>query len=205
VRLIRSKGVGVFFVTQAPTDLPRDVLGQLGNRVQHALRAFTPEDADALKATVRTFPESDLYDLEELLTSLGIGEAAVTILDEKGVPTPVVHTRLVGPRSSMSPAPDLEARAQSSPLFARYGTRQDPESAREKLGARMEAAAREREAEARAKEVEQAAREAERAAPRSRGRVSTGNPVLDMLTSKQGQAIGKEIVRGVFGMLKKRR
>jgi DNA helicase HerA-like ATPase len=215
VRLIRSKGVGVFFVTQSPTDLPRDVLGQLGNRVQHALRAFTPEDADALKATVRTFPESDLYDLEELLTSLGIGEAAVTILDEKGVPTPVVHTRLVAPRSSMSPAPDLDARAKGSPLFAKYGTRQDPESAREKLGARMDAAAAAHEAEAaeqaaaeRAKELERAAREAERAAPRPRrsgGGGATGNPVLDMLTSRQGQAIGKEIVRGVFGMLKKRR
>jgi hypothetical protein len=211
VRLIRSKGVGVFFVTQTPTDVPRDVLGQLGNRVQHALRAFTPEDADALKATVRTFPKSDSYDLEELLTSLGIGEAAVTILDEKGVPTPVVHTRLVGPRSSMSPASDLDALARASPLFATYGTRQDPESAREKLAARMDAAAKEKEAEAREEELEQAARDAEKAekaAPRPRsggGQASTGNPVLDMLTSKQGQAIGKEIVRGVFGMLKKRR
>jgi uncharacterized protein len=201
VRLIRSKGVGVFFVTQSPTDLPRDVLGQLGNRVQHALRAFTPEDADALKATVRTFPRSDLYDLEELLTSLGIGEAAVTILDEKGVPTPVVHTRLVGPRSSMSPASDLEARATSSALYAKYGTRQDPESAREKLGARMDAAAREKEAGERAEELE----EAVRSGPRSREPASTGNPMLDMLSSRQGQAIGKEIVRGVFGMLKKRR
>jgi uncharacterized protein len=201
VRLIRSKGVGIFFITQSPKDIPGDVLGQLGNRVQHALRAFTPEDADALKATVRTFPRSDLYDLEELLTSLGIGEAAVTILDEKGVPTPVVHTRLVGPRSSMSPASDLEARATSSALYAKYGTRQDPESAREKLGARMDAAAREKEAGERAEELE----EAVRSGPRSREPASTGNPMLDMLSSRQGQAIGKEIVRGVFGMLKKRR
>ena len=209
VRLIRSKGVGVFFVTQSPTDLPRDVLGQLGNRVQHALRAFTPEDADALKATVRTFPKSDLYDLEELLTSLGIGEAAVTILDEKGVPTPVVQTRLVGPRSSMSPAPDLDARATVSPLFAKYGTRHDPDSAREKLAARMDAAAKAKEAEeaeAREEELEQAARKADKPAPKPRSGAGggTGNAVLDMLTSKQGQAIGKEIVRGVFGMLKKR-
>ena len=209
VRLIRSKGVGVFFVTQSPTDLPRDVLGQLGNRVQHALRAFTPEDADALRATVRTFPESDFYDLEELLTSMGIGEAAVTILDERGVPTPVVHTRLVGPVSSMSPAPDLDALAKASPLFANYGNRQDPESARDKLGARMDAAAKAHEAEEQAEAAEQAAHDAEQAAPRTRTRRAepsgTGNPVLDMLTSRQGQAIGKEIVRGVFGMLKKRR
>ena len=82
VRLIRSKGVGVFFVTQTPTDVPDEVLAQLGNRVQHALRAFTPNDAKALRATVGTFPRSDTYDLEELLTSLGIGEAVVTILSE---------------------------------------------------------------------------------------------------------------------------
>ena len=98
VRMIRSKGVGVFFVTQHPTDLPSSVLAQLGNRIQHALRAFTPDDATALRKTVRTYPTSELYDLEELLTSLGIGEAAVTVLDEKGVPTPVVHTRLRAPR-----------------------------------------------------------------------------------------------------------
>jgi DNA double-strand break repair helicase HerA and related ATPase len=92
--MIRSKGVGVFFVTQAPTDLPSPVLGQLGSRVQHALRDFTPEDADALRKVVRTYPKSELYDLEQLLTSLGTGEAAVTVLSERGVPTPVVHTRL---------------------------------------------------------------------------------------------------------------
>jgi DNA helicase HerA-like ATPase len=209
VRLIRSKGVGVFFVTQSPTDLPRDVLGQLGNRVQHALRAFTPEDADALRQTVRTFPESDLYDLEQLLQQLGIGEAAVTILNEKGVPTPVVHTRLVAPRSSMSPAPDLDARAQASPLFATYGTRTDPESAREKLAARMEASAQAREAAEAEQAAAKAAREAAKSAPKPkaapRGQTSSGNSVLDFLTSRQGQAIGKEVVRGVFGMLKKRR
>ena len=96
VRLIRSKGVGIFFVTQTPKDVPADVLGQLANRVQHALRAFTPEDAKALKATVSTFPVSD-YDLEETLTSAGIGEAVITVMNEKGAPTPVAHTRLRAP------------------------------------------------------------------------------------------------------------
>jgi DNA helicase HerA-like ATPase len=203
VRLIRSKGIGVFFVTQSPTDLPRDVLGQLGNRVQHALRAFTADDAEALRASVRTFPESDLYDLEELLTQLAIGEAAVTILDERGVPTPVVHTRLVAPKARMSPASDVAALAAASQLQAKYGSRAERESARELLGKRMEAAARDREAEESAKEVER-----EERAPRARRRAepaSTGNPVFDFLRSKQGQAIGKEVVRGVFGMLKKRR
>ncbi|GAA3227735.1 hypothetical protein GCM10020256_39320 [Streptomyces thermocoprophilus] len=96
VRLIRSKGVGVFFVTQTPKDVPSDVLGQLGNRVQHALRAFTPDDEKALKATVRTFPDSP-YDLEELLTGLGTGEAVVTVLSESGAPTPVAATLAARP------------------------------------------------------------------------------------------------------------
>src|SRR5207342_1361786 len=116
-RLIRSKGVGVYFVTQAPTDVPSSVLAQLGNRVQHALRAFTPDDADALRKTARTFPMTDFYDVERQITSLGIGEALVTVLSPKGVPTPVVHTRLRAPRASMEPAPDLDAAAKASPLW----------------------------------------------------------------------------------------
>ena len=115
VRLIRSKGVGVFFVTQTPKDVPADVLGQLGNRIQHALRAFTPDDAKALRATVRTFPKSEAYDLEELLTQLGTGEAAVTILSESGVPTPVVHTRMRPPLSRMGPADDVAGRCDREP------------------------------------------------------------------------------------------
>src|SRR3954466_9393744 len=138
VRLIRSKGVGVFFVTQTPKDVPESVLGQLGNRVQHALRAFTPDDAKDLRATVSTFPKSEFYDLEELLPAMGIGEAAVTILSENGVPTPVVHTRMRAPASRMAPADDVDGAAKASPLFAKYGTRVDAESAREKLAARTE-------------------------------------------------------------------
>ena len=103
VRLIRSKGVGVFFVTQSPKDVPADVLAQLGNRVQHALRAFTPDDAKALKAAVRTYPNT-AYDLEELLTQLGTGEAVVTVLSEKGAPTPVAWTRMRAPESLMAPS-----------------------------------------------------------------------------------------------------
>src|SRR4051794_24347705 len=138
VRMIRSKGVGVFFVTQQPTDLPADVLGQLGARVQHALRAFTPDDADALKKTVRTYPKSDYYDLEKLLTELGTGEAAVTILSERGVPTPVVQTRLRAPRSNMTMVSGIEEAAQASSLWAKYGTRLEKESAAEQLAKRIE-------------------------------------------------------------------
>src|SRR5262245_47089652 len=122
-RLIRSKGVGVYFATQAPTDVPSSVLAQLGNRVEHALRAFTPEDADALRKTVRTFPTSQFYDVEKLLTSLGIGEAAVTVLSPRGIPTPLAATRLIAPDSSMDPMTDtdFQARVAASPLYAKYG------------------------------------------------------------------------------------
>jgi DNA helicase HerA-like ATPase len=142
-RLIRSKGVGVYLVTQAPTDVPSSVLSQLGNRVQHALRAFTPEDADNLKKTARTFPMTDFYDVEKLLTSLGIGEAAVTVLSPKGVPTPLAATRLVAPDSSMSPIPDdqFASLVAASPLQAKYGTTVDRESAYEIIKGRIDAAA----------------------------------------------------------------
>ena len=123
VKLIRSKGVGVFFCTQLPTDLPNDVLSQLGARVQHALRAFTPDDQKALSKTVRTYPKTDVYDLESALTSLGIGEAVVTVLSEKGAPTPVAWTRMRVPRSLMGAigTDAITAAAKSSPLQAKYG------------------------------------------------------------------------------------
>ena len=134
VRLIRSKGVGIFFVTQTPRDVPADVLGQLANRVQHALRAFTPEDAKALKSTVSTFPVSD-YDLEEVLTSAGIGEAVVTVMNEKGAPTPVAWTRLCSPGSTMGPSPaaTVQGIVDGSSLLPVYGPVMDSRSAFEKL------------------------------------------------------------------------
>ncbi|MET0726308.1 MAG: helicase HerA-like domain-containing protein [Leifsonia sp.] len=142
VRLIRSKGVGVFFVTQTPKDVPGDVLAQLGSRVQHQLRAFTPEDAKALRATVGTYPRSG-YDLEEVLTTLGTGEAVVTVMNEKGAPSPVAWTRLRAPQGLMSPSTDaaIDAAVAASPLQATYGTPIDRESAAEVLTAKMNAAA----------------------------------------------------------------
>ncbi|WP_262850585.1 DUF853 domain-containing protein [Mumia quercus] len=123
VRLIRSRGVGVFFVTQTPKDLPGDVLAQLGSRVQHQLRAHTPADAKALKATVSTYPISS-YDLAEVLTQLATGEAVVTVMNEKGAPSPVAWTRVRAPQGSMDPMPveTMEALVGSSPLSARYAT-----------------------------------------------------------------------------------
>jgi len=195
VRLIRSKGVGVFFITQTPKDIHEDVLAQLGNRVQHALRAFTPDDAAALKASVRTYPKSDYYDLEELLTQLGIGEAAVTILSDSGVPTPVVHTKLRPPAARMGPADDIDGTAKSSPLFAKYGTRTDPQSAREMLAARLEhpsSPSAPPQPTAERKEAAKAAR-------------SGAGEVGKFLKSTTGRQISRELIRGMFGLLKKSR
>jgi uncharacterized protein len=205
VRLIRSKGVGVFFVTQVPDDIPAEVLGQLGNRVQHALRAFTPDDAKALKAAASTYPTSEFYDVEELLTSMGTGEAAVTILSEDGVPTPVVHTRMRAPASQIGPAADVEAVARASPLFAKYGTRAEAESAREKLAERLEPEP----AEPAARKASTPADDARRISKRRRKEAATatggGTGALgDFLTSREGKALGRQVARGVFGMLRKR-
>lgn len=227
VRLIRSKGVGIFFVTQTPKDVPGDVLAQLGNRVQHALRAFTPDDATALRATARTFPTSD-YDLEKLLTSLGTGEAVVTVLTEKGAPTPVAWTRLRAPRASMDPAPEatLTGIVDASPAQARYGTPVDNVSAYEMLVRRID---QEREAREAAERAEAAAEQAEkdrvaaekraakeaaaaekawakeqaaaaaRAAKAAERDARSRRGALDSLLRSAGSTIGREITRSIFG------
>ncbi len=210
VRLIRSKGVAVFFITQTPKDVPGDVLGQLGNRVQHALRAFTPDDEKALKATVRTFPKSPWYDLAETLPALGIGEALVTVLDPNGVPTPVVHTRLSAPASRIAPADDVAGAAQASPLWVKYGERTEAESAREQLAARTAAAADAAEVAARAEaEAAPAPAKPDRVPyppqrPSPKAPPKSGGELGDFLESRSGRQLQKEVMRGVFGMLRKR-
>ncbi len=141
-RLIRSKGVGVYFVTQVPGDVPSSVLAQLGNRVQHALRAFTPEDADDLRKAARTFPTTDFYDVEKTLTSLGTGEALVTVLSPRGIPTPLAATRLLAPDSLMAPveASAFQAAVAASPFQAKYGATIDRDSAHERITAKIAAA-----------------------------------------------------------------
>jgi DNA double-strand break repair helicase HerA and related ATPase len=141
-RLIRSKGVGVYFVTHAPIDVPSPVLSQLGNRIQHALRAFTPEDADNLRKTVRTFPMTDFYDVEKTITSLGIGEALVTVLSPRGVPSPLAAVRLLPPDSLMAPIDEVQfqGRIATTPFRAKYGQPIDRESAHEIIQARLAAA-----------------------------------------------------------------
>lgn len=141
VKLIRSKGVGVLFCTQLPTDVPNAVLSQLGARIQHALRAFTPDDQKALSKTVRTYPKTKVYELESALTSLGIGEAIVTVLSERGAPTPVAWTRLRAPRSLMAAigADAVAAAAKASSLQSTYGPTVDRESAYELLSEKLAA------------------------------------------------------------------
>ena len=233
-RLIRSKGVGVFFVTQTPKDLHEDVLAQLGSRVQHQLRAFTPNDADALKASVRTYPVST-YDLEQLLQELGIGEAVVTVMSEKGAPTPVAHAMLPAPQSMMAPSEDalLAEIVSSSPLATKYGRALDRDSAYERLmgeiaagpGAPVEPTAPETvpEDDPYAGMTEEERLEAEilgrlpEPAPRRGGgtkvkqspapRPSSGDESLieTFLNSKTVEALGKEILRGVFNNRRRRR
>jgi uncharacterized protein len=208
VRLIRSKGVGVVFVTQSPTDVPDEVLAQLGSRIQHQLRAHTPNDAKALKATVNTYPSSAYDDLGSVITSLGIGEAVVTVMNERGAPTPVAWTRLRAPESLMGPADPaaMEAVVQASPRFGKYAASVDRESAREKLAARLEEGAAKEAAEA---ETKARAKDA-KAKPKPRSRASrTDGPapqdegiVHDVVTSPAFKdfmrTAAREIARGMF-------
>jgi DNA helicase HerA-like ATPase len=196
VRLIRSKGVGVYFVTQTPKDVPADVLAQLGHRVQHALRAHTPDDEKALQATVRTFPRTEFYDLPHTLTALGIGEAVVTVLDPRGVPTPVVAARFIPPASRMGPLTpeELQADIRQSDLLAEYGHAVDRESARELLAARL---------------ARTAPPAAEGGEPRRTGGgrpgMSAGQKVGAAVAAALGttvaRTVGRELVRGLFGLL----
>ncbi len=193
VKLIRSKGVGVFFCTQLPTDIPNPVLSQLGARVQHALRAFTPDDQKALSKTVRTYPKSTVYDLEEALTSLGTGEAVVTVLSEKGAPTPVAWTKIVPPRSLMDTIGDetIKSKALSSPLQGKYGQSIDRESAYEMLLASVAAAdpaPPAPQAPGRARPEEDSAAE----------RIMK-NPAVKSFLRSAASAAGREISRSIFG------
>ncbi|MVU76023.1 DUF853 family protein [Nocardia sp. ET3-3] len=201
VKLIRSKGVGVFFCTQLPTDIPNSVLSQLGARIQHALRAFTPEDQAALSKTVRTYPKTATYDLEKALTSLGIGEAVVTVLSEKGAPTPVAWARMQPPRSLMDTIGDdgIRSRAQQSTLYGKYGATIDADSAYEILTEKLAAAAQAQE-EAPAK----APRSSKPApAPESMAEQIVNNPAFKNFLRSAATVAGREISRSIFGTRKR--
>ncbi|GAA4691463.1 DUF853 family protein [Pseudonocardia yuanmonensis] len=199
VKLIRSKGVGVFFCTQLPTDVPNAVLSQLGARIQHALRAFTPEDQKALAKTVKTYPVSKVYDLEEALTTLGTGEAVVTVLSERGAPTPVAWARMRAPRSLMAAigGSAVTEAAKASPLFEKYGQTVDRESAYEKLTARIAEAAPPPEAAPDAAPAPEPRRE-EREEPGMVAQI-LNSPAAKSFMRSMATQLGREITRGLFG------
>lgn len=194
IRLIRSKGVGVFFCTQLTQDVPASVLSQLGNRVHHVIRAFTPNDVKALKETIKTFPRSEYYDMEQQFTQLGTGQAFITVLNEKGIPTETVVTHLGPPASFMGPLSPQEYQNQldASSLNKKYKEAIDPRSAFEMLEEKMQAARKEEEKD------QQELEETKSAGRTSRKDKSTFDEVLASPVTKQ---IGRELVRGVFGML----
>ena len=205
VRLIRSKGVGVYFVTQSPTDVPDDVLGQLGLKLQHALRAFTPKDRKAIRAAAENFPDNPSLNVAEVLTDLGTGEALVSSLDAKGRPQSVQRTLIVPPRSRIGPLSAEERREvlARSPLAGRYDTAQDRDSAYEELARR---------AQQRQEQVAldaQAAAEAAERARQSRGsgsrRQSVGEVLVKSAARSIGSQLGRQIMRGVLGALLGRR
>ncbi|UUW90393.1 DUF853 domain-containing protein [Pimelobacter simplex] len=212
VRLIRSKGVGVFFVTQSPTDVPDDVLAQLGSRIQHQLRAHTPNDAKALKATVNTYPKSAYADLGEVITTLGIGEAIVTVMGEKGAPTPVAWTRLRAPESLMAPSTtaSMEATVKASPRATKYADVIDRESAREILAKKLEDGAKAAEAAEAAKSAP-AGKSTGKSAPKAKkdDGGGAGEIVKDVVKSSAFKQFMRtaaaEIARGMFGTARRRR
>ncbi len=186
IRLIRSKGVGIFFCTQMTQDVPAAVLGQLGNRLHHVIRAFTPNDVRDLKETIKTFPKSEFYDLEKQFTQLGIGQAIITVLNDKGIPTETVVTHLAPPASFMGPlaADEYQAHLDQSELYKKYKETIDPRSAFEILNERVRSLHEEKQTPVVSKPARQ--------------QKSTFEEVLTSPVAKQ---VGKEIVRGVFGML----
>lgn len=204
VRLIRSKGVGVYFVTQSPADLPDTVLAQLGNRIQHALRAYTPKERKAVNVAAQSFRSNPELDTVEVISNLGVGEALVSVLGDKGVPTQVERVLICPPRSRIGPADEETRQAQltADPLLRRYKEAYDPHSAHEEIEARLQKS-RQRLAE------EQAATEAAKTRAdsptrrTSRTRESASEAMLKSLARSIGSGLGRRLIRGVLGSLLK--
>jgi len=193
VKLIRSKGIGVFFCTQNPMDIPASVLGQLGLKIQHALRAFTAADRKVIKQTAENYPETEYYKTEDLITQLGIGEALVTLLNEKGIPTPLAHTMLCSPRSRMDVLTEQEINAllAQSKLVAKYNQAIDSQSAYEILTAKLKTAA-----ETATEEEEEKGSKKAKEEPSALEKVAGNTVVKSML-----RTAGNTIVRSLLGSL----
>lgn len=196
VKLIRSKGVGIFFCTQNPMDVPASVLGQLGLKVQHALRAFTANDRKAIKQTAENYPDSPFYKTEDLLTEIGIGEAMVTLLNEKGIPTPLAHTYMIAPRSRMDILSEVEINdlVSRSKLIPKYNNAVDRESAYEILNEKINAVANQ----------QAQPKESKAQATRPVGRPKVEKSFLEeALNSAAGKQIQRSVVRTLFGVIQK--
>lgn len=200
VKLIRSKGVGIFFVTQNPADIPESVLSQLGMKIQHSLRAFTAKDRKAIKLAAQNYPITEFYNVENLITELGIGEAFVTVLNEKGIPTPLAHTMLRAPQSRMDILTDAEIESilRKSQLVRKYNEVIDRESAYEILNGKIE--------EAQTEEHERQMREQREAAnktttPRRQEKSTLEKMVNNPTTRQIGSTIARELTRGLLGVL----
>ena len=208
VRLIRSKGVGVYFITQSPADLPDNVLGQLGNRVQHALRAFTPKDQKAVRVAAQTFRANPNLDTESTITEMGVGEALVSVLQEGGIPSVVERTLIRPPESRIGPASEAECELiiERDPMHRRYKESYDPHSAHEELQQRVEKQMEQMNAE-RAREAEEKAarKESRRSSGSSRQSVTEAlvKSVVRSIGSSVGRSVGKSLLRGILGSLLK--
>ena len=194
VKLIRSKGIGVFFCTQNPMDIPASVLSQLGLKVQHALRAFTAADRKVIKQTAENYPETEFYDVDEKITQLGIGEAFITMLNEKGIPTPLVHVMMAPPASRMDVLTDSEVQqiVASSKISSKYNEKVDSESAYEILNQKLEAA-EERSEEIKQQEAE--AKEEKRSAKKEKSMLD--NPIV----RSAGRTAATILTRSLLGVL----
>jgi DNA helicase HerA-like ATPase len=196
IKLIRSKGIGLFFITQNPADIPDSVLGQLGLKIQHALRAFTAKDRKAIKMAAENYPITEYYDVDQLITELGIGEAFVTALNEKGIPTPLVHTMLRAPESRMDVLTDQEVArlVSASEIAAYYNEEINRESAAEILTKKIE--------ESMAQQEEMAENAPPQDSSRSgRAEKSTLEKIMGNTVTKQvGRTVARELTRGLLGM-----
>jgi len=208
VRLIRSKGVGIYFVTQNPVDIPDEVLGQLGNRIQHALRAYTPRDKKAVKAAATTFRENPAIDVVKVITKLGVGEALVSVLNDEGIPTIVQQTKIRPPESRMGPA-SLQERKDtlaSGPIKDIYDNAIDRKSAEEKLKERAEL--KTADAKSVIKERQYQGSKSKQSQPRRKSRSrqeTTTQTVIKSATRFAASRLGQSIIRGIMGSIFKGR
>jgi DNA helicase HerA-like ATPase len=203
VRLIRSKGIGVFFITQYPNDVPDEVIGQLGNRIQHALRAFTPKDKKAVRAAAETFRQNPAFDTEDVIGQLGVGEALISTLDQKGVPSMVERVLMAPPCSKFGPVDTLERERLigHSPLNGIYSQAVDRESAYEMLAKREEELVRQREERSQAEENSAESKTARKSSGRSSSRQGVGEAFAKSVARAVGSSLGRQIIRGILGSI----